>query len=341
MRGVLSVATVSLLDNASDYGGGSDGSAEGGAVLVVGGTGFSSQAARMRVALLDSASAAELAHCDVLESSPVSILYTKDVLESAATGELYCRIGPAAAPLAIAGATVTVNVSLVDESGLVLAHAASASGAFSFLAAAATPTLETASASGGSSAGGLVYCLSGERLDGSAHEVLLGSALCPPLSSSDGLVCCVTPPHAVGTVNVTLRLAGLGDALQPSPRLQFEYEAAPQLAVPQLAAVSPATGHPGSTLVLLGSGLVGGTASSAVEVLLGGTLCTDVQGNSTRLECTVPSVAPGTVVTPQVRVPTVGYAEAASSVSFAFQAAVTAVSPTSGSGGGTLLAIYY
>ena len=324
MRGVLSVVTVSLLDNASDYGGGGDGSAgsaEGGAVLAVGGTGFSTQTARMRVALLDSASAAEIAQCDVFETE--------------ATGELYCRIGPAAAPLAIAGATVTVNVSLVDESGLVLAHAASASGAFSFLAAAATPTLETASASGGSSAGGLVYCLSGERLDGSAHEVLLGSALCPPLSSSDGLVCCVTPPHAVGTVNVTLRLAGLGDALQPSPRLQFEYEAAPQL-----AAVSPATGHPGSTLVLLGSGLVGGTASSAVEVLLGGTLCTDVQGNSTRLECTVPSVAPGTVVTPQVRVPTVGYSEAASDVIFTFEAAVTAISPTSGSaGGGSLLTI--
>ena len=80
------------------------------------------------------------------------------------TGTLECRTQPAADPLAAEGLLCAVLVEVLDEqSGTALATAELVDG-FQMRSQASSPLITAASASSGSTEGGLLLCLHGERL---------------------------------------------------------------------------------------------------------------------------------------------------------------------------------
>ena len=151
-------------------------------------------------------------------------------------------------------------------------------------------------------------------------------------------MCCLTAAHPAGAANLSLLVDGVGYALH-TPALQpFTY-----VAPPQLLSISPAVGHVGSLLTLVGSGLSGGGGTPAVS--LGGAACAVVQANDTHISCTAAASPLGSVPV-AVTVSGAGLAlhsnashsgsSNASTMSFMYRAVVTAIAPTNGSVGGGL-----
>ena len=193
--------------------------------------------------------------------------------------------------------------------------------AFQMLTEAESPLIQAATHAFSSSEGGLLLCLLGQRLNSSAvpPAVALGAAACPLQSLNDTAICCLTPAQPAGLVNVSVLVADVGYALlQPAVPQPFEYTAPPQL-----LGIAPAVGHVGSTVNLVGSGLVSG-AGGDPTVLLGDAACAIVAANDTHVTCTATASPLGDV---PVSVNVHGVGLASGSLSFTYKAVITAVSP--------------
>lgn len=234
------------------------GSAAGGALLTIHGTGFESDPLLMKVSL--RAISGSTASCAVLTSG---------------RGSLQCLTGPTATPLADVGTKMTVHVAtLVSSNGNEAASVALADG-YQLLADADSMTLTGLSVTAGSVQGGLLVCASGTKLDagGATLTVTLGEAPCDMgnLTQNATQLCCTTSTAATaGVVAARVHTPQLGNALTASGMPTFEYKAAPAV-----HAISPTSGNAGSVLTLTMDSPASGLPSP--EVAIGGYSCNSVQ----------------------------------------------------------------
>ena len=118
-------------------------------MLRLSGEGFADAAARMRVSLIDSGGV--LAACEVQASNMK-------------TGTIECLTRPTADPLAAAGILCTVRVEVLDEQSATALATTELENGFQMLSEASSPLITATSDSSGSTEGGLLLCLHGERL---------------------------------------------------------------------------------------------------------------------------------------------------------------------------------
>ena len=152
------------------------------------------------------------------------------------------------------------------------------------------PTLSSVRPGDGPLAGGTRVSISGAGFSFGAPTVRFGERLATALTVvSDAQIECTTPPGAAGAVSVSVRALG-GTATMTDG---FVY-GGPRVT---LARVTPAHGAAagGETLVLEGEGFLAGTAGTTT-VTLGGVAATNVvTQNDTRLTCSAPGGAPGSL----------------------------------------------
>ena len=156
------------------------------------------------------------------------------------------------------------------------------------------PEVTAVSPSNGSTVGGTTVNITGIQFTG-ATGVSFGETRAIGFAvNSDTSITAVAPPGAVGPVDVTVSNAS-GVSLR-NDNDEFIYQSAP---VPQVGAVSPSSGQPGTNVFVTGSGFTGATA-----VRFGSTLATTFTiDNDEKIEANVPAGAGSgtvdiTVVTP-------------------------------------------
>ena len=258
VRGVLHVSSMIVLGtNATGLP--LTGSAAGGVLLELHGTGFSaSSRASHRVSLV--ASGADVAQCTVLSSS-------SDVIT--------CRTESATSPLVAAGTLCDVRLTMLSSAGQAVASH-SLSGAFRMLDVGQSPLIEsftptTSFAEGGvqvstflrchlscHGCGTLIrplhpcqrlfanlvqVCVSGQRLDAIPSPSLqFGASPCTIEALSATAICCAVPRHAVGAIDVSLHYPSAGYALSVSGLPQFDLIDAPRVLSlsPTVGSVRPA-----------------------------------------------------------------------------------------------------
>ena len=212
---------------------------------------------------------------------------------------------------------------------LATAFALQASPAF-----AAAPTITAVSPATGSAAGGVTVVITGTNFTGTACPAGVtfgGTAATSCHVDSDTQITAVTPPHAVGNVNVVV--TNDGASTDNGTADDFTYVAN---AIPSVTGLSPSTGSTlgGVTITVNGTNFLGAT-----QVNFGGTMLVPFNVNNTTLQVLNPAHGPGVV---DVFVTTPGGTSAnTGSDNFTYTAAgptVTAVAPPGGplAGGNTV-----
>lgn len=142
------------------------------------------------------------------------------------------------------------------------------------------PALTSVSPASGSTAGGTAVTLTGSNFDGSCTVDFGGAAGTAVAVANATTIMASTPPHAAGTVTVTVTCTGGAASLTNA----FTFNTAPAI-----TSVSPLTALPGTTITITGSGFqsgatvtFAGVASPAVTFV-----------SATTLQAVVPNVATG------------------------------------------------
>ena len=288
-----------------------NGSAAGGTIVHLHGSGFPTSRAAVSVQLIDDADG-------------VTVLSACTVLASSASG-LLCRTAAAADPVAAAGHTAALRVEVVDGGAGETPGAATAPTRFALLADSQVATISTVTSTAGSAAGGLVLCVGGTRLlDGGTPTILLGDTPCATLNATSVELCCRTQEHPSGAEVVAVQLHDphRGYARPDGADLTFAY-----VTPPELLSLSPTTGHAGTLVTLSGSGL------AFAQLLLADAPCSLVSSSDTSATCLVSDAAPG-VATLSVTVPGVGTARVGAGVNFTYVIGFHSVEPAELSAGG-------
>jgi hypothetical protein len=225
-----------------------------------------------------------------------------------------------------AAAAGTVDVIVYTPTG---DSAVSSSDHFTYNAASA-PTLSSLSLTSGSTVGGIVVNLTGSHFTG-ATGVSFGTTAASFTVMSDSWITATVPAASAGTVSVTVTSAG-----GTSSGVNFTYSAPAGPVVIGMTQSSGTTAG-GTTFTIVGSGF-----SAATAVNFGTTAAASyVVLTDNAIQVTSPALSAGTV---DVKVTTAaGTSSATSADHFTFSApsaaTVTAVSPTSGTGGGGTVVI--
>ena len=281
------------------------GSAAGGVLLTIHGTGFQSAPSLMKVTLRSTSGSVDIANCTIVGSY---------------RGFLECLTGPTSSPLADAGTQATVRVATLESSsGNEIASVALVDG-FWLLSAADSMTLTGLEVTAGSTAGGLLTCINGTNLDlgGATPTVTLGDAPCDPTNANTTAtrLCCITSAGDAGKAVVSVRTPQIGNALTTATMPVFMF-----VSPPAIHGIHPTSGHAGSTVIVTMNTLLGGFPTP--HVTIGGFPCTsvaavDIGDGATNLSCSVSSVPPG-VHPVRVHVPTFGDAAVPNTLEDALQ----------------------
>ena len=301
------------------------GSAAGGVVLMINGTGFDDDISRMSVSLL-STSSAVLAGCTLLSSSR-------------AQGSMECVTARTASPLTSAGEAILIKVTALDASGSEVASATQSLSTYSFESSSDAMIVQVLEPSAsGSTEGGLYLCAVGQNMDTSPLKptVSLGGALCDTTNATWNAthLCCITPSHIAGSVDVLVLAADSGYALSAASLPSFTY------AMPPRVYNASTIGHAGGVIEVY---MESQGTITIPTVLLGTSACLSTEstavgdGTVMRVTCEPPDIAPG-LYPISVSVPAIGFAS--SNLTYEHVVAITAVSPSLGSaGGGALITI--
>ncbi len=230
----------------------------------------------------------------------------------------------AIAPSAAAAATVDVVVWTPTGDSAV-----NSGDEFTYSAASA-PTLSSLSITSGSTTGGIVVNLTGSHFTG-ATDVSFGTTAADFTVMSDTWITATVPPGSAGSASVTVTSAG-----GTSSGVSFTYSA-PSGPVVSSVTQSSGTTAGGDTFTIVGSGF-----TAATDVEFGSTdAASYVVLTDYAIQVTTPALTAGTV---DVTVTTAaGTSSTSSADHFTFAApsaaTVSAVSPSSGTGGGSTVVI--
>jgi hypothetical protein len=211
----------------------------------------------------------------------------------------------------------SVDVTVTTPEG---SSATNAGDVFSYLP---SPAVTSVSPNGGPEGGGTTVTITGANLSG-ATAVKFGSRAAASFAVNSSTSMTATAPSGEGIVDVTVSTPEGTSAVNAGDR--FAYEAPPIVAV-----VSPSTGSEagGTVVTISGANFTGATAVS-----FGNAAATSFMVNSST---SITATSPGGAGTIDVAVTTpagTSAAVAADQFSYALPPAVTAISPTSGPGGG-------
>jgi hypothetical protein len=217
-----------------------------------------------------------------------------------------------------------VDITVTTPAGT---SATSSADAFTYLTAPA-PTVSNLSLNTGSTAGGLLLTISGSGFTG-VTQVLFGTVSASFTFNSDTSITVITPPQAVGTIDVTVVTPSGTSSLVSGDR--FTYTAA---APPTISGLVGNTGSTagGTTVVINGTNFTG-----AWGVFFGGVAALSFTINSaTQITAVSPPQAVGTI---DVQVSTYSATSALTtndrfSYTLAAVASVSSVSPATGSTAG-------
>nr|XP_055075127.1 fibrocystin-L-like [Misgurnus anguillicaudatus] len=136
----------------------------------------------------------------------------------------------------------------------------------------------------GSIAGGTPLLIEGNGFVEGNTTVMFGNLTCTILDVTPDTVKCLTPPHAVGQVQVDIRVFNV-----QYPRQRFNYSIEQ---TPNITSVSPVAGPVGTEITVSGSGF--GTDAALISVEIDGVECDVTSITDTQLLCTVGEHAGGT-----------------------------------------------
>lgn len=148
---------------------------------------------------------------------------------------------------------------------------------------APVPTIDTISPTNGPVAGGTPVRITGTNFDASC-SVRFGASNAVMIATTATTIDVTSPPHAAGAVDVTVTCSG-GSVIRTSG---FTYIAA---AAPSITSFTPPSGPPGIVVAINGANFQPGAT-----VTFGGTAAAATFVSSARVDVTVPSIPPGSVV---------------------------------------------
>lgn len=166
----------------------------------------------------------------------------------------------------------------------------------------------------GSTNGGTLVTIAGNGFVTNKTTVTIGGNACDLKTVTSTSIECATP---AGTGAATVAVVSNGVTYAS---LTYTYDSS---ATPTITSISPASGNPGQTLTITGTGFVSGM----VKVAVGDTDCTVTSSTSTQIECTLGASSVGAR---SVLVDVTGQGVSDTTNQFTYSLALGSISPSSG-----------